>query len=314
MKKILITGAAGFIGYHLSSRLVKKNFKLILIDNLTRGKKDKFFKKLIKNKNVKFINKDLTKPIKFFEKKIDYVFHLSARLGVSNVIANPKKTFMENIQMLINILKLNKNFNKKIKIIFFSTSEVYSPAIKKKIAKFPLKENTELFISKKTLPRDSYYISKLFGEKIMEFSGFQYLILRPHNIYGPRMGHSHVIPELIRKFKKKNKNRIGVFSPTHKRAFCYIDDALDQIIRLAFNKKTYNQSFNIGNQKEEIKIFDLAKKIKNILRSKKNIFKKNNTSGSPTRRVPCIAKTQKFSNKNKYINLNLGLKKYLDWN
>jgi len=313
MKTILITGAAGFIGYHLTKRIINKKFKFLLLDNLIRGKKDKLFKNLIKNKNVKFLNKDLTKPFEINEKKIDYVFHLSARLGVKNVISNPEKTFNENIKMLLNTINAVKKYNKKTKFVFFSTSEVYSPAIKEKIANFPLKEDTLLYISKKNSPRDSYYISKLLGEKIVEFSGLEYLILRPHNIYGPRMGFSHVIPELINKFKNKKNSKIGIFSPSHKRAFCFIEDALDQIINLTLNTKIKNQIFNIGNHKEEIKIFDLAKKLKNILKSKKKIFKNKNTQGSPSRRAPCMKKTQKIINKKKFINLNQGLKKYLDW-
>ena len=90
MKTILITGAAGFIGYHLTKRIINKKIKFLLLDNLTRGKKDKFFKDLIKNKNIKFLNTNLTKPFEINEKKIDYVFHLSARLGVKNVILNPE--------------------------------------------------------------------------------------------------------------------------------------------------------------------------------------------------------------------------------
>lgn len=313
MKSILITGAAGFIGYHLTKKLLRKKFKLILIDNLIRGKKDEAFKKLIKNKNVKFINKDLTKPFRLYEKNIKYIFHLSARLGVKNVISQPVNTFKENLGMLINTINSIKYYNKKIKIIFFSTSEVYSPAIKNKIAKFPLKEDTQLFFKKITQPRDSYYISKLIGEKIVEFSGFKYLILRPHNIYGPRMGYVHVVPELINKFRDKKLKKIGIYSPSHKRAFCYIDDALNQILKLTFNSKTNNKVFNIGNEKEEIKIFDLAKKIKKILNSNKKISKLRNTAGSPFRRVPCMKKTMFFIDSKKFINLGEGLAKYINW-
>ena len=82
---------------------------------MTRGKKDKFFKDLIKNKNIKFLNTNLTKPFEINEKKIDYVFHLSARLGVKNVILNPEKSFNENTKMLLNTIDAVKKRNKKIK-------------------------------------------------------------------------------------------------------------------------------------------------------------------------------------------------------
>ena len=105
MKKILITGAAGFLGYHLLKKIINKNFKFILLDNFYRGKKDKILKSLLKNKKVRLINHDLTKPLNLKEKNIKYVFHFAAHLGVQNVISKPSKTINENLQMLINIIE-----------------------------------------------------------------------------------------------------------------------------------------------------------------------------------------------------------------
>jgi len=313
MEKILITGAAGFIGYHLVKKIINMDYKVILLDNFSRGKKDIFFNDVIKHKNIKFINQDLTKSFKINDPNIKYIFHLAAKIGVKNVIKKPKETINENLLMLINILNsLNKNINKKTKIIFFSTSEIYSPLIDNKSISFPIREDVDLIIKNKTSPRDSYFISKLVGEKIIELSGFDHVNLRPHNIYGPRMGYSHVIPELIEKFITKNK-KVEIFSPSHKRAFCYIDDAINQITSLAFNKKIINGSYNIGNSEEEIKIYDLAKKISKLLNIKKKFIKCKNTPGSPVRRVPHMSKTFKLVKKSKLINLDKGLRRYIEW-
>jgi len=315
MNKILITGAAGFLGYHLINKIIGKKYEIILIDNFNRGKKDIFFKKILKKKKITFRNYDLTKPFKIKDKSIKYIFHFAAHVGVKNVVANPSATINKNILMLINIISALKKFNKKAKIIFFSTSEVYSPLIDMNIANFPLKENTNLIIKKRVSSRDSYYISKLVGEKIVELSGFRYLNLRPHNIYGPRMGFSHVVPEIVDKMlSRKNKtNLIKIFSPNHKRAFCYIDDAINQIVKLSFNKKNYNNVFNIGNSSQEIKIFDLAKKIKYLIGSQKKIIRSQNTPGSPKRRVPDMRKTKAHIKYKKFISLNRGIQNYLKW-
>ena len=214
--------------------------------------------------------------------------------------------------MLINIINAVKG-NNKLKFIFFSTSEVYSPLIKTNNAKFPLKEDVALMVNKETYPRDSYYLSKIIGEKIVQLSGFNYLCLRPHNIYGPRMGYSHVIPELIKKIKFQKSKKIKIYSPSHKRAFCYIDDAIEQIVGLSFGNKAKNKTFNIGNSREEIKIFDLAKMIKNKLKSKKKLIKYIYTSGSPKRRVPSMSKTSSYLKKTKYISLNKGIQNYINW-
>jgi len=313
MDQILITGAAGFIGHHLVNKIVNKRYNFILLDDYSRGNKDRTFKNLVNSDNIIFLNRDLTKPFVIKEKKIKYVFHLAARIGVKNVISKPSETINDNISMLINTINAVKKNNKKTKIIFFSTSEVYSPLIQNKIAKFPLKEDVDLLIKKKFHPRDSYYISKIVGEKIVELSGLKYVNLRPHNIYGPRMGYSHVIPELIKKFKDKKNKIIKIQSPSHKRAFCYIDDAINQIVELSFNNSNNNNVFNIGNNKEEIKIFDLARKIKKILRNEKKIIKGINTSGSPQRRVPDLSKINPVIKNKDFINLEMGIKNYLQW-
>ena len=100
-----------------------------------------------------------------------------------------------------------KKQKKKIKIILFSTSEVYSPIIEEKRVKFPIKENNNVLIKNNIIKRDAYFLSKIFNEKIIQLSNINYLILRPHNIYGPRMGFSHVIPELIKKMSKTRKGK-----------------------------------------------------------------------------------------------------------
>ena len=117
--------------------------------------------------------------------------------------------------------------------------------IKKNKVKFPINEKNNIILENIVINRDAYYVSKAFNEKLVQFLNNNYLILRPHNIYGPRMGYRHVIPELIKKInqEKIKKNKTYVFSPSHKRAFCYIDDAIKQIIQLSFNKKVKNSIF-----------------------------------------------------------------------
>ena len=310
MKSIIITGGAGFIGYHLAKKYSRKKFKIFILDNFQRGKKDKFLNKLNKNKNIKLISVDLSKPFNLMIDNITKVFHLAAIVGVSNVNKSPIKTFKKNTLSLINTIDFLKRKNFKGKFIFFSTSEVYSPLIFKNIGHQLPTERDDLLISNKLIDRDSYYISKIFGEKYTQFSNINYLILRPHNIYGPRMGTSHVIPELLEK-AKKNKI-LKIYSPNHTRSFCYIDDAINQIIQIS-NSKNKNQIFNIGNNKEEIKIKDLAKKILSLLKINKKIIFEKNTEGSPPRRVPKIKKILSKIRIKKFVSLENGIKKMLEW-
>ena len=128
------------------------------------------------------------------------------------------------------------------------------------------------------------------------------------------MGYSHVIPELAKRMLiKKNAKEIEIYSPNHKRAFCYIDDAIHQILKLSINKNVNNQIFNIGNMQEEIKMIDVAKKIKLFLNIKSKLKRGKVTKGSPSRRVPDMSKTLKKIKRIKFISFNEGLELTLNW-
>ena len=92
-----------------------------------------------------------------------------------------------------------KKQKKKLKLYFFLQARFTLPIIEEKKVKFPIKENNNVLIKNNIIKRDAYFLSKIFNEKIIQLSNINYLILRPHNIYGPRMGFSHVIPELIKR-------------------------------------------------------------------------------------------------------------------
>ena len=203
-KNILITGGAGFIGFHLAKTLSKKN-KVYLWDNLSRGKYDNELKSILKNNNVFFSRINLNNKITNKVKKLDYVFHLAGSVGVQNIKQQSFKSFLNNIEITINLLNYVIDNNKKVKFILFSTSEVYSNLIKQKKVKFPISEENFLIINNELIDRDSYFLSKIFNEKLLQLSKLKTIILRPHNIYGPRMGLSHVIPELIVKILKEQK-------------------------------------------------------------------------------------------------------------
>lgn len=314
MKNILITGGAGFIGLNLSKKLLEKGHKIFVIDNFKRAIKDDDFKKIKKNKNFTIISADLTKEINQ-NIAFSHIFHLAATVGVSNVNKSPYETLHNNLVPLFNVINYVKKKKFKSKIIFFSSSEVYSSLIENKKINFPLTEDNQIMIPNKLINRDSYFLSKFFGEKIVEMSGLDYVNLRPHNIYGPRMGRSHVIPELIEKINL-NQKFVKIFSPNHQRAFCYIDDAIEQIIKLSLDKNINKKTYNIGNMKQEIKIYDLAKRIKKLLNSKSSLKKFHITPGSPYRRIPNMKKTLnhfKLKNKTKFYSLDEGLLKTIDW-
>ena len=160
--------------------------------------------------------------------------------------------------------------------------------------------------------RSSYMLSKIYCEALCNHLN-KITILRPHNIYGPRMGLSHVIPQIFKKFTSNRKKFIA-FSPTHKRTFCYINDFIEFIfILMNKNDKKKFTTFNVGNPKEEILIKDLVYKIGKILNMKKKIIWKDDNHDSPKKRKPSIKKLINLTGYKPKYNLENGLKLTLEW-
>ena len=316
--RVLIIGGAGFIGAHLVKKLLndKKIRSIDIIDHFLRIKEDKFFKDLTKNPRVFILKKNIItiKKDKFIKKNYEIIFQFAAILGVQNVINNPEKVLVDNFLIMNKSIEIAKKQKKLKKFVFLSTSEVYAGSLENFKIKFPTPESSPLALTNILNSRTSYMLSKIYCEAMCIHSNLRYLILRPHNIYGPRMGFSHVIPELIKKISiiKKN-NPLELNSFDHKRAFCYIDDAINQIY-LITKSKIVNEIFNIGNNQEEISIINLYKKIIELSSRKDvKVIKKNINNFSPIRRLPDMKKIFKYIRKSKYTKLDYGLIKTLNW-
>jgi nucleoside-diphosphate-sugar epimerase len=307
--KILILGGAGFIGYYLAEKLSQSN-EIVIIDNLFKEKKkDYFLKKLLKKKNIKFYQKDICKinPNNFI-KKFHYIFDCAAILGVQKVIKENYFSLEKNIKLTLKAIEIAKKQKNLKKIIFFSSSEVYDGGGKFYNTKYPSKVKIPITLSEIFEKRTVYMASKILGEIFYINSSLPFQVNRLHNIYGPRMGYSHVVPELIKKLHSKKKT-IKVFSPNHSRTFCYYEDAIKIIIRLAKSNKSTNKIFNVGNQKPEIKMKKLIKIIMKVLKIKKKIIFSRDTHNSPLRRCPDMSLTNKIVGKLQQTKIEDGILK-----
>lgn len=312
MQTVLITGGSGFIGFHLAEKLSKR-FKVDILDNFSRGVLDKNLRKIIKDRKVKLIRFDMKKKINFRNKNYSYIFHFAATIGVTNVINNPWEVLNNNFLATKNIIEFAQKQKKLKKFFFASTSEIYAGSLSAGLLKFPTKEKQLIALSKFDNSRSTYMLSKIYGEAMCHFSNLPYIIIRPHNIFGERMGMSHVIPELIRKiiFSKKF---VKVSNQTHKRTFCYIKDAIDMIVILMKKKTIINKTYNLADSRKEIKIFDLANLLINISKKKGLILKKFiDKNQSPKRRLADNSKILKDTNFKFNSELEDNLKKTYKW-
>lgn len=318
MSKVLITGGAGFIGYFLAKRLSEdKNHNVTIIDNLSRGRMDADLQKLLDKKNVDFIQGDLidSQLLLQLDRDYEYIYHLSAIIGVKNVMQNPDKVLSVNALSTLNVFGYAKNVKTLKKIFFSSTSEVYTGTLKHFSIAVPTDENVPLTIEDISADRTTYALSKIYGESIAFVYGRKYdmpvTIGRYHNIYGPRMGYAHVVPEMFRKISRNNV--IDVPSPNHTRAFCFIDDAVEFTIRACENVNTTNEILNIGNSKEEISVKNLVVKIANIMDKDITINELPDTLGSPVRRCPDTSKIEGITEYSPVVLLKEGIRKTYEW-
>ncbi|EMN90692.1 NAD-dependent epimerase/dehydratase family protein [Leptospira weilii] len=316
MQKVLITGGAGFIGGHLANALAEKKFELVLLDNFTRGVDDDFLKKLAKLDNVRILNRNLLLAESFNDLSFDfdYIFHFAAIIGVKHVLEKPYSVLNDNVVLLNNTI----NFARKQKFLkrffFTSSSEIMAGSLLHLDMPLPTPEDFPIALTDLKSPRTSYMLSKIYGEALCIHSGLPYTLVRPHNIYGPRMGLAHVIPELSKKvYESVDGSNIQVASLNHSRAMCYVDDAVEILIKLMNSENSVNGVFNLGNQETEIKISELAEIIINLFGKKLYITPGNEIVDSPSRRCPDMSKTIAITGYTPKVGLMEGVEKTIHW-
>ncbi len=313
--KVLILGGLGFIGFHLAQKIQGIGVFIDIVDYRDLKTQDLNDQCFFENPSHRYFQHDLSSLGASFkpDTDYDYIFHLAALLGVENVTQNPYEVMKQNAWMTISALEIGKIQKKLKKLIFTSTSEVYAGTLQHYSLDFPTSEETPLTLTPLENGRTSYMLSKIYGEALCRHAGIPYIILRPHNIYGPRMGNRHVIPQLLKKaFYLDNNGALEVYSPTHKRTFCYIDDAVNYIIKLMMGPEK-NIALNLGVEAPEISMKDLGEQIVQTTGKKISVQSMPDTQGSPPRRVPKTTALIAITNYEPQISLNEGLKRTFEW-
>ena len=312
---ILITGSAGFIGYHVSKKLLNLNYKIIGLDNINNYYDIKLKKKrlinLKKNKKFFFNKIDLCNYNKLNnlikKNKIKIIIHLAAQAGVRNSIKNPKNYFKSNLEGFFNILEVSTN-NRIKHLIFASTSSVYGEN-----NKFPLNEN-----DKTDHPLSFYAATKKSNEVMAHSYSHIYKLpctgVRFFTVYGP-FGRPDMALYKFTNNIVKNK-LIDLFNyGNHQRDFTYIDDVVDGVVSLIkkFPKKnTPYEIFNIGNGKSK-KLIDYLKYIEKYLLKKAKIRKLPLQNGDIIKTHSNIKKLKNFTNYKPKTDIDLGISKFIEW-
>lgn len=285
-KRILITGAAGFLGSHLCDRFLLEGYEVIGMDNFITGDK-KNISHLKENPNFVLINHDVTEFVSI-EGELDYILHFASPASPIDYLKIPIQTLKVGSLGTHNLLGLAKA--KNARILIASTSEVYGdPLVHPQTEDYYGNVNT-------IGPRGVYDEAKRFQESITmayhRFHGLETRIVRIFNTYGPRMrlNDGRVIPAFMGQALRGED--LTVFGDgLQTRSFCYIDDQVEGIYRLLLSD--YSYPVNIGNP-HEITILDFAKEIIKLTNTDQKVIFKKLPIDDPLQRQPDITLAKKI--------------------
>ena len=285
-KKVLITGAAGFLGSHLSDKFINEGFQVIGMDNYITGDQ-KNITHLLEHPNFTFIEHDVTKFVEI-EGGLDYILHFASPASPIDYLKIPIQTLKVGSLGTHNLLGLAKA--KNARILIASTSEVYGdPLVHPQTEDYYGNVNT-------IGPRGVYDEAKRFQESITmayhRFHGVETRIVRIFNTYGPRMrlNDGRVIPAFMgQALRGEDLTVFGKGLQT--RSFCYVDDLIEGIYKLLFSE--YSYPVNIGNP-NEITIKDFAEEIIKLTGTDQKIIYKELPVDDPLQRQPDIALAKKL--------------------
>jgi dTDP-glucose 4,6-dehydratase len=305
MKKVLITGAAGFLGSHLCDRFIEEGYTVIGMDNLITGDL-KNIEHLSDNDNFSFINHDVSEHV-IIEGDLDYILHFASPASPIDYLKIPIQTLKVGSLGTHNLLGLAKA--KHARIIVASTSEVYGDPL--------VHPQTEEYYGNVNPvgPRGVYDEAKRFQEAItMAYNTYHNVetrIVRIFNTYGPRMrlNDGRVLPAFIgQALRGEDLTVFGKGNQT--RSFCYVDDLVEGIYRLLLSDYFY--PMNIGNP-DEISILDFCKEIIKLTGTDQKIVYKDLPVNDPMQRKPDITKAKQIINWKPKVSRAEGLKITYDY-
>ncbi|MEN6330117.1 MAG: UDP-glucuronic acid decarboxylase family protein [Methanobacteriaceae archaeon] len=307
MKKVLITGAAGFIGSHLCDRFIKEGWYVIGADNFLTGSAENL-EHLFRNKNFEFIEKDIIQGLEL-EGPLDLILHFACPASPIDYLNFPIETLMVDSVGTSHVLNLAKE--KKARYIFASTSEVYGdPQVHPQPESYWGNVNP-------VGPRSVYDEAKRFSESLSmayyrEY-GVDVRIVRIFNTYGPRMklNDGRVVPNFL--FQALKGMDLTVYGDGNQtRSFCYVDDLVDGIFLVAEAEEIANRVLNLGNP-DEYKIIDFAQIIIKITGSDSKIIFKPLPLDDPKMRKPDITKALESLHWRPIISLEAGIKRTIEY-
>jgi nucleoside-diphosphate-sugar epimerase len=303
--KVLVTGGRGFIGSRLVVDLLVEGVDVRVLDDGSRGGAEL-------PAEVEAVEDDVrdAEAVQAACRGVDAVVHLAAVQGTGNFYEIPDAVLDINLRGVLNVAQgcVGEGVQR---LVFSSSSEVYGIP-----SEFPTPESAPLVVPDPTNPRWSYAASKIAGELVVTHSarrhGFECVILRYHNVYGPAMGWDHVIPQFISRLIRDEEFTVQG-DGSQRRAFCYLDDAIAPTRAALTVEAAANGIFNVGNPAEEHSINDLIAVLERVtgrtIHPRYVPFEQAGTD----RRVPDVSRAERALGLRPRVTLEEGLRRTYDW-
>ena len=308
-KEIFITGGAGFIASTLISKLVEDN-QIVVYDNFHRDTITSTG--LADHKNVNVVRGDVLDLNSMTEamRGCNTVIHAAGIAGIDTVVKNPVKTMQVNMLGTANALNAAQEVGINYRFIDFSTSEVFGSMA------FRSTEKDETVSGSAGEARWTYAVSKLAGEHLAKAYHSEYnlpvVTVRPFNVYGPGQTGEGAIQIFISKALKNEPIAIHG-DGAQIRAWCYVDDFVDCIMRCLTKDNAVGESFNIGNPRAVITILGLAQTVCRVLNSKSEINFVPELSADIAIRIPSVTKSSDLLGFRAQVDLDVGIMNTAAW-
>jgi UDP-glucose 4-epimerase len=303
--RILVTGGCGFIGRSTSVALAAAGHEVVALDNGWRFELEPL-------PHVQQVAGDVRDPAAIGEavSACELVIHLAAIQGTANFYERPELVLDVNVRGVLNVAEACAHHGVR-RLLFASSSEVYGVP-----QTFPTPESAPLVVPDSLNPRWSYGGSKIIGElavaQLARRRDFEFTILRYHNVYGPRMGWDHVLPQFIARLERGETFTVQG-DGEQRRSFCYVDDAVDATVAAATSPRAANEIFNIGNPGEEWSINEIVTLLARVSgKSIEPVYVAFEGEGT-RRRLPDIGKAVELLGFAPSVTLEHGLRTTYNW-
>ena len=309
-KKYFITGGAGFIANTIIRNLLPEGHEIVVYDSFHRDTLSK--SEFSDHPKIKVIKGDVL-DLTFLKESMngcDSVIHAAGIAGIDTVIKSPVDTMKVNMIGTANVLEASLHNGISDRVIDFSTSEVFGTHA------YRSTEKDQAISGSAGEARWTYAVSKLAGEHLAKAYNSQYKLpvvtVRPFNVYGPGQTGEGAIQIFIKK-ALSNEDIYIHGDGVQIRAWCYVDDFVECIMKCLKSDTAVGESFNIGNARAVITILGLANLVCRVLNSKSKIIHKDPLSADVEIRVPSLEKAEKVLGFKAKVDLEEGIKRTAEW-